>query len=131
MVVPSMLMFALGRAAEIFFRSLLEFVAARGRAEVISLAAVRACRCGFFRINGHSAHRVLGRASSRLIALAVTPMTAMTADVRPAPESHHQEKQQAPEEQGAQAFQAFRIHQCLLCLRSRDRASSVRTRRAR
>jgi hypothetical protein len=109
-----MLMFALGRAAEIFFRRLFEFVAARGRTEVISLAAVGAGGRGFPRINWHSAHWIFGRASSRLIALAVTPMTAMTADVRPAPESHHQEKQQAPEEQGAQAFQAFRVHEFLL-----------------
>jgi hypothetical protein len=39
---------------------------------------------------------------------------AMTADVRPASEAHHQEKQQAPEKQGAQAFQTFGVHECLL-----------------
>ena len=78
-MVPSLLCFTLCRGANIFFRGLLEFVAAGCETKVIGLALIYAGSGRFVAIDGHTAHRVLGLAVT-VTMTAVLPVALSDAD---------------------------------------------------
>src|SRR5438046_3065527 len=83
-------------STRIFFRCLFELVAARRGTEIIGSAFINT-RCSRLRpVNRHSTHEIFDLARSFVLAPVVRMMAAH--DVPAAAESHHEEKETAPDQ---------------------------------
>src|SRR5487761_2477228 len=108
MMMPSVLLPGLRRRAGILRRRPLEFVVARGGAEVISSAAVHRSGSSVRRVDCPAANGVLDVAARRCIA--VPAVLVATHHVSAAAVAHHEVEKTAPNDKPGEALQAFCIH---------------------